>query len=298
MRIAALAVAFFAATATAQMAYRYVTPEGRVVYSDQPVPGARLDGTIAPPAPVSAPAGGGFTPSPAQEALLRSADERTRRLNELTVEIQDTERELQAATARLDAGKEPLEGERIGTFAGRSRLSDSYWARQDYNQLAVANAQARLNRAVQERNGLRLEAAAQHAPVARPVERQAVDRSDGPRERQRGRPSGTLRPTSGRSGGHDRRGRTLRAALDRADPMDGLAGCAQVLGRARGVALGDDEHHADAAVEDAVHLGVARRCPAPAASGRAAAAARRAVEHRAHAVRQARAARSRPARRR
>jgi hypothetical protein len=30
-----------------------------------------------------------------------------------------------------------------------------YWARQDDNQLAVANAQARLNRAVQERNALR-----------------------------------------------------------------------------------------------------------------------------------------------
>ena len=50
---------------------------------------------------------------------------------------------------------EPLEGERIGTYAGRARLNDSYWARQDYNQLAVARAQARLDRAVQERNALR-----------------------------------------------------------------------------------------------------------------------------------------------
>jgi hypothetical protein len=144
-----------AAAAAAQDAYRYVTPEGRVIYSDMPVPGARLDGTIAPPTPVSPAPAAGFTPSPAQEALLRSADQRTRRLNELTVEIQNAERDLQAANARLDAGREPLEGERIGTYAGRSRLSDVYWARQDDNQLAVANAQARLNRAVQERNALR-----------------------------------------------------------------------------------------------------------------------------------------------
>jgi hypothetical protein len=50
---------------------------------------------------------------------------------------------------------EPREGERIGTYGGRARLNEAYWARQDYNQAAVANAQARLNRAVQERNALR-----------------------------------------------------------------------------------------------------------------------------------------------
>ena len=134
-----LAGLFIAATAAAQNAYRYVMPDGRVIYSDMPVPGARLDGTIAPPAPVSPAPGGGPTLSTTQEALLKSADERIRRLNELTVEIQNLERELQAANARLEAGREPLEGERIGTYAGRSRLSDTYWARQDYNQLAVAD---------------------------------------------------------------------------------------------------------------------------------------------------------------
>ena len=153
--VALLAGLLVAATTAAQDAYRFVTPDGRVIYSDMPVPGARLDGTIAPPAPASPAPAAGFTPSPAQEALLKSADERIRRLNELTVEIQNTERELQAANARLEAGREPLEGERIGTYAGRSRLSDVYWARQDYNQSAVAEAQARLNRAVQERNALR-----------------------------------------------------------------------------------------------------------------------------------------------
>ena len=150
-----LAGLLVAAAATAQNAYRFVTPDGRVIYSDMPVPGARLDGTIAPPAPVSPAPAAGSTLSPSQEALLKSADARIRRLNELTVEIQNAERDLQAANARLEAGKEPLEGERIGTYAGRSRLSDVYWARQDYNQLAVAEAQGRLNRAVQERNGLR-----------------------------------------------------------------------------------------------------------------------------------------------
>lgn len=154
MRTLALAAALFAATAAAQDAYRYVTPDGRVIYSDQPVPGARREATIpAPPAPASPQPGATLTPR--QEALARSADERVRRLNELTAEIRNAERDLAAAQAALEAGIEPLEGERIGTYAGRARLNDAYWARQDDNQLAVARAQARLDRAVQERNALR-----------------------------------------------------------------------------------------------------------------------------------------------
>lgn len=156
MRTVGVVAGLLAAAATAaQDAYRYVTPDGRVVYSDMPVPGARLDGTIAPPAPVSPAPAAGSTLSPTQEALLRSADTRIRRLNELTVEIQNAERDLAAANAALQAGIEPREGERIGTYAGRARLNDAYWARQDHNQYAVAEAQARLNRAVQERNALR-----------------------------------------------------------------------------------------------------------------------------------------------
>jgi hypothetical protein len=156
MRVAALLAGLCAATAVAQSAYRFVTPDGRVIYSDQPVPGARLEATIPAPAPASPAApGAAQTLSPSQQALLKSADERIRRLNELTVEIQNAERDLAAANAALQAGVEPREGERIGTFAGRARLNDEHWARQDYNQQAVANAQARLKRAVQERNALR-----------------------------------------------------------------------------------------------------------------------------------------------
>jgi len=149
-----LAALLAAAAAPAQNAYRFVTPDGRVIYSDQPVPGARLEATIVTPPAAASPAPA-TTLTPRQEALARSADERIRRLNELTVEIQNAERDLAAANAALQAGIEPLEGERIGTYAGRARLNDAYWARQDHNQMAVANAQARLNRAVQERNALR-----------------------------------------------------------------------------------------------------------------------------------------------
>jgi len=154
MRTAALlAAALLATAAAAQNAYRYVTPDGRVIYSDQPVAGARREATIVtPPAPAASPPA---ALTPRQEALAKSADERVRRLNALTVEIQNAERDLATANAALEAGIEPREGERIGTYAGRARLNDAYWTRQDDNQRAVANAQARLDRAVQERNALR-----------------------------------------------------------------------------------------------------------------------------------------------
>jgi hypothetical protein len=142
------------AAAAGQNAYRFVTPDGRVIYSDQPVPGARLDGTIVTPPATSSPAPV-TTLTPREEALAKAADERLRRLSELTEQIQEASRDLAAANAALQAGIEPREGERIGTFAGRARLNDEYWARQEANQRAVANAQARLDRAVQERNALR-----------------------------------------------------------------------------------------------------------------------------------------------
>ena len=52
------------------------------------------------------------------------------------------------------------------------------------------------------------------------------------------------------------RWRAVRALLDRADAVDDLAGGAQAFDRARGIAFSDDQHHPDAAVEDAMHLRV------------------------------------------
>lgn len=152
--VVALLASLFAAAAAAQTAYRFVTPDGRVIYSDQPVPGARLDGTIVTPPATPSPAPV-TTLTPREQALAKAADERLRRLDEVTVEIRNAERDLAAAKSALEAGVEPREGERIGTYAGRARLNDAYWARQDDNQMAVARAQDRLDRAVAERNALR-----------------------------------------------------------------------------------------------------------------------------------------------
>ena len=147
------AAVLLAASAAAQTVYRYVTPDGRTIFSDQPVPGAKLQGTVAPPAPPSgtpAPASGAAAAAPAPAD--RPGEARQQRLREATQEVEAATQALAQARSQLEAGKEPLEGERTGTAGGGSRLNDSYWARQAANEQAVARAQARLDAATAARN--------------------------------------------------------------------------------------------------------------------------------------------------
>jgi hypothetical protein len=151
----ALAVAC-ADAALAQKIGRYVFPDGRVVYSDQPVPGARLANEVAPPPPPGSPppvsesregrpAKSGETPGAARSRTLAEAD----------AEVRAATQALEQARARQQAGVEPLPGERTGTAKGGSRLNEAYEARQAANQQAVAAAEARLQRAVAARNAVR-----------------------------------------------------------------------------------------------------------------------------------------------
>jgi hypothetical protein len=152
MRISAFLLIFaLLAPAAAQTVYRYVTPDGRTIFSDQPVPGAKLQGTVTPPAQ---PAGAG---APVESRMPVAtdkppADNRAQRLREATVEVEAATQALAQARARLDTGKEPLPGERTGTAGGGSRLNEAYWARQAANEQAVAQAQARLDAATAARN--------------------------------------------------------------------------------------------------------------------------------------------------
>lgn len=158
---AALAFALLPGTpAEAQKAYKYVFPDGRVVYSDKPVPGARLEGEVQAPPP---PAFQTVPPSatkPAAPAASKDAKEETtaarqRRFADADAEVRAATSALEQARAQLEMGKEPQPGERTGTAGGGSRLNEAYEARQQANERAVAEAQERLQRALGERNALR-----------------------------------------------------------------------------------------------------------------------------------------------
>jgi len=78
--------------------------------------------------------------------------DRAARLREVDAEVRAATEGLERARAQLQAGIEPLPGERTGTATGGSRLNEAYEARQAENQRAVADAEERLKRAVAARN--------------------------------------------------------------------------------------------------------------------------------------------------
>jgi hypothetical protein len=133
-------------SAGAQSIYKYVRPDGSVVYSDQAVPGARLDEELEPPPP----------PSPAdleaaralRNSIERAADQRTSSLDQAWAELKEWTIKLELARAQLVAGREPRAGERTGVvFQGKSRMNATYLARQKANEEAVWEAEAHIKRA-------------------------------------------------------------------------------------------------------------------------------------------------------
>ena len=144
--LAALFCLMTAGIAGAQAIKKFVTPDGRVIYSDVPIEGAREVGRLDPAPEVDpedreeAEDAARRRSDQAQEALQRSQDARARQ-----EEIRQAEQQLAQAKAQLENGKEPLPGERIGTAGGASRLTEAYFKRQAANEQAVQKAQQKLD---------------------------------------------------------------------------------------------------------------------------------------------------------
>jgi hypothetical protein len=119
-------MAALAFTVAAQVLYKSVLPDGRVVYGDKPDPGAAKVETQKPD--ISKGGLGGSTPRET-EALKAMEASRAKRetADEKSRSAQDAVRAAEQARA---AGKEPLAGERTGTAGGGSRLNESYYERQ------------------------------------------------------------------------------------------------------------------------------------------------------------------------
>ncbi|MDX1377124.1 MAG: DUF4124 domain-containing protein [Burkholderiales bacterium] len=135
--------------AHAQALKKYVTPDGRTIYSDTPVPGAKEVGEIAPPPKVE-PADRSQAESAARRDAEagKAADERLEQRKDWRERVRAAEAKLEDAKRKLAEGKEPLPGERIGTAGGQSRLTDAYWERQKANEQAVEDAQKALDAAL------------------------------------------------------------------------------------------------------------------------------------------------------
>jgi hypothetical protein len=132
----------------AQEIKKYITPDGKTIYSDVPVPGAREAGAIAQPQAVDPEAREQAEESAREEA--QRAEEFARRAQEESsgqASVEEAEQQLEEAQNVLANGKEPLPGERKGTAGGGSRLTDAYYIRQKANEQAVIEAQRALDAA-------------------------------------------------------------------------------------------------------------------------------------------------------
>jgi hypothetical protein len=148
--LAALIAAVVLAPAGAQTIYKYVSPSGQVTYSETPVPGAHLAEELAPAPDVNpATLDAARTRQAARDKAMNDAvDQRIASLNQAWNELNVWRARLQQAEAQLKAGREPLPGERTGVvYQGKSRLNQAYWARQQKNEAAVAEAEAHVQHA-------------------------------------------------------------------------------------------------------------------------------------------------------
>ena len=152
--IVALFLATLAPLVAADTVYKYQRPDGKVIYSDSPVKGAKLIGQFElVPLPASAaPARGEPRPS----AGAGGADSRARALESADARIKAADQALKDAQERQQQAVEPQPGERLGIEGGKfSRLTPEYFARQRAAEEEVDAARSELDQAYRARNQAR-----------------------------------------------------------------------------------------------------------------------------------------------
>lgn len=134
-----LVAALPAQRAAAQVNYKSTMPDGKVIYGDKPAPGAtKVD-------KLKAPTTQGITgPTTKEGAVLKDLEKDRVARDARESRLRAARDKVKQAEAALAAGKEPREGERIGTANGKSRLADSYLDRQKQLEQDLARARAEL----------------------------------------------------------------------------------------------------------------------------------------------------------
>jgi hypothetical protein len=158
--------------------YKVEMPDGTILFTDTPPAGAKIleerqtksTPRPAPPkggAGASAGTGSGSSavppppvrvlPSPGADGIPPGSTVRRipRNIEEAQAEIADAERELAVLRRKLEIGREPQPGERLGTAKGGSRLSPEYEARVSSLEREVSLAEDRVKRAYETRNSLK-----------------------------------------------------------------------------------------------------------------------------------------------
>ena len=157
MSIAVIAFALCVASVHAQPVYKYQMPDGRIVYTSEKLPNAKLLGTVREPLPAQpVDAARQSRQQNEKNAVTQSSNKRLAALAAADTEVSAALQAVADAKARQAAGAEVQEGERVGTVrSGLGRARDAYLERQSELQAAVDAAQKRLDRAYEARNAAR-----------------------------------------------------------------------------------------------------------------------------------------------
>ena len=142
-RTCVLVAAVLLQPAAAQVLYKSTMPDGGIVYGDKPVPDAVKVEETRPD--ISKGGIGGTTPR--EKEVLREMEKSRAQREAGQDKVQAAEQALRNAEAARAAGKEPLEGDRIGTAGGTSRLNETYYDRQRKLEEAVEKARRDLEAA-------------------------------------------------------------------------------------------------------------------------------------------------------
>lgn len=139
--------------------YQVRLPDGRVLFTDTPPPGAVIvSERDQPPSPPKKPAAA-ETKGPSLQERAAAADARMRQRaaqrEKAYAEVEAAERAVTEAKQRLESGRDPREGERIGTAKGGSRAGPAYEERLARLEQAVAEAEQRLAKARESLNAVR-----------------------------------------------------------------------------------------------------------------------------------------------
>lgn len=164
---AALAAAAFAcvlalpAAGWAQTTYKSTMPDGKIVYGEKPAPGAvKSEPLQISTKPMSGGARGREEESSSstqqqRQQILQEGRSREEKRQAAEAEVQTWQQNLAAAQQAARNGVEPIEGERIGTAGGASRLTDAYHERQRRLQADVVRAQGNLDNALKQLSSVR-----------------------------------------------------------------------------------------------------------------------------------------------
>ncbi|MGZ8254458.1 MAG: hypothetical protein ACXWVT_06380 [Burkholderiaceae bacterium] len=171
--VAAVCLAIVPVVAAATI-YKVQMPDGTILFTDSPPANGKIleeresKSTARPPVKAPTPGTGsaGGSDRPAIPVLPSPAPRSgsgpglppgmaPQNIDAANAEVTAAERELAVLRRKLEVGREPLPGERLGTAKGGSRLSPEYESRIGGLEREVGAAEERVKRAYEARNSLK-----------------------------------------------------------------------------------------------------------------------------------------------